>query len=86
MQSNQNVIVLELVRCTADSQEPIHCPSMRSSSIDIGVCCRDIAHRPLVTNSQARLHFVDDRFETVQAVLEASDLKETKLRVYLADW
>lgn len=47
---------------------------------------RDIAQRPLVTESKARLHFVDDRFETVQAVLEAPDLRGTKLRVYLADW
>lgn len=48
--------------------------------------CRDIAQRPMVLESKARLHFVDDRFETVQAVLEAADLKGANLKVYLADW
>ncbi|KAK9866107.1 hypothetical protein WJX84_005680, partial [Apatococcus fuscideae] len=45
----------------------------------------DIAQRPLVNESKARLHFVDDRFETVKAVLEAPDLKGIRLKVYLAD-
>ncbi|KAK9835756.1 hypothetical protein WJX74_007318 [Apatococcus lobatus] len=47
---------------------------------------RDIAQRPLVTENKACLHFVDDRFETVQAVLEARDLRGINLKVYLADW
>ncbi len=46
----------------------------------------DIASRPLVAEGNACMHFVDDRFETVKAVLEAPDLKQTKLKVYLADW
>ena len=48
--------------------------------------CSDIASRPLVAGGNARMHFVDDRFDTVQAILEAPELKNTNLKVYLADW
>ena len=42
--------------------------------------------RPLVRESGATLHFVDDRFETVEAVAAAFDGQKKKIRVYLADW
>ncbi len=46
---------------------------------------RTVMDRPLVRDSGATLHFVDDRFETVEAVAAAFD-GEKKIRVYLADW
>ena len=46
--------------------------------------CRTISQRPLVKESGARVHFIDDRFETVRAVRDAPDLGNVV--VYLADW
>lgn len=46
---------------------------------------RTISQRPLVKDSRARLHFVDDRFETLKAINETPDLKNN-IHLYLADW
>ena len=46
--------------------------------------CRTISQRPLVKESRARVHFIDDRYETVRAVRDAPDL--SNVVVYLADW
>ena len=46
--------------------------------------CRIISQRPLVKESRARVHFIDDRYETVRAVRDAPDL--SNVVVYLADW
>lgn len=40
--------------------------------------------RPMCQDPFTRLHFVDDRFETLKAARECSDLKRWK--IYLADW
>lgn len=46
---------------------------------------RTIMARPVCEDPGTTLHFVDDRFETLQAVMEAGeDLRRYKL--YLADW
>ncbi|CAL8468778.1 g8319 [Coccomyxa elongata] len=45
---------------------------------------RTISQRPLVRTSGARIHFIDDRLETLKAVRKASDLHDVQL--YLADW
>ena len=46
--------------------------------------CRLIAARPICADTGARLHFVDDRLETLLAVREAADMD--KWNLYLADW
>jgi hypothetical protein len=40
--------------------------------------------RPLCRDTSVRLHFVDDRLQTLQAVADQSDLKRWKL--HFADW
>ncbi|KAK9914914.1 hypothetical protein WJX75_002260 [Coccomyxa subellipsoidea] len=45
---------------------------------------RTISQRPLVSQSGARIHFIEDRLETLKAVRMASDLRHIQL--YLADW
>ncbi len=45
---------------------------------------RDISERPVCSETGARLHFVDDRLDTLLAVRQAVDLRDWNL--YLADW
>ena len=45
---------------------------------------RTISQRPLVKESKARVHFIDDRYETVKAVRDAPELQN--VIVYLAEW
>ena len=52
-------------------------------------CCvstrsRTITQRPIVRKSGARVHFIDDRLETLRAVSQAPDLRHVQL--YLAAW
>lgn len=46
--------------------------------------CRTISQRPIVRQSKARVHFIDDRLETLRAVSEVADLRHVQL--YLAAW
>lgn len=48
------------------------------------VVCRAIAERPVCSETGARLHFVDDRLDTLLAVQQSAELKDWNL--YLADW
>eukprot|EP00877_Chromochloris_zofingiensis_P013097 jgi/Chrzof1/8040/UNPLg00085.t1 len=45
---------------------------------------REIAARPICMESWARLHFIDDRLQTLEAVQQQADLG--KWNLYLADW
>ena len=45
---------------------------------------RTIAHRPLA--QQATLHFIDDRLETLRAVVEAAPDLAERYQLYLATW
>ena len=45
---------------------------------------RTITQRPIVRKSGARVHFIDDRLETLRAVSQAPDLRHVQL--YLAAW
>lgn len=45
---------------------------------------RTIADRPVCKDTGARLHFIDDRLETLLAVQHAAGCDKWKL--YLADW
>jgi hypothetical protein len=47
------------------------------------VRCRTIAERPICRDSGARLHFVDDRLDTLLAVQQAG---LTDWNLYMADW
>ena len=47
---------------------------------------REIARRPLVSEGGARMHFIDDRLETVKGVAADAALREAGLRVYFAEW
>lgn len=57
---------------------------VRSVSETTWLFHRTISQRPLVRTSGARIHFIDDRLETLKAVRKASDLHDVQL--YLADW
>lgn len=46
--------------------------------------CREIGQRPVCSETGARLHFVDDRLDTLTAVQQQKDL--SKWQLYLADW
>ena len=52
--------------------------------LNLHAWCRTISQRPLVKDSRARVHFIDDRYETVRAVRDAQGL--SNVVVYLADW
>eukprot|EP00884_Botryococcus_braunii_P013540 jgi/Botrbrau1/22187/Bobra.168_1s0019.1 len=45
---------------------------------------REVKERPIVKEAGARLNFIDDRWETLKAVMEASDLDD--VRLYFATW
>lgn len=47
--------------------------------------CRQISAKPMVKEQNATVHFVDDRYETVKAIVEESSLKGG-VKVYMADW
>lgn len=47
---------------------------------------REIAERPLVSEGGARMHFIDDRLETVRGIASDAALREAGLRVYFAEW
>ena len=62
----------------------LHLPYMRGGRNQGHATCRTISQRPLLRESRARVHFIDDRFETVKAVREAPGL--SNMVVYLAEW
>ena len=70
-----------LVRCLARGVPRAKCKMAQGPAADAH---RTISQRPIVAGSGARLHFIDDRWETVKAVHETPDLAH--VRLYLADW
>lgn len=46
--------------------------------------CSAISGRPVCSETGARLHFVDDRLDTLLAIQQAAELKRWNL--YMADW
>ena len=47
---------------------------------------REIAKRPLVSEGGARMHFIDDRLETVKGIAADAALRDAGLRAYFAEW
>jgi hypothetical protein len=47
---------------------------------------REIAKRPLVSEAGAKMHFIDDRLETVKGIASDAALRDAGLRVYFAEW
>ena len=47
---------------------------------------REIAKRPLVSEGGAKMHFIDDRLETVRGIASDKMLRDAGLRVYFAEW
>ena len=48
---------------------------------------RSVAERPMISEGGAKLHFVDDRFETVHAVAEDPRLSALpRFQTYFASW
>mmetsp|Transcript_14898 Transcript_14898/g.44977 ORF Transcript_14898/g.44977 Transcript_14898/m.44977 type:complete len:358 (-) Transcript_14898:3089-4162(-) len=45
-----------------------------------------IAERPMVVEGGATLHFIDDRFETVQTAAANADLRARGVKIYFASW
>ncbi|KAH7624073.1 hypothetical protein NADE_008885 [Nannochloris sp. 'desiccata'] len=46
---------------------------------------RNVMARPVAANSATSLHFIDDRFETIEAISQKNDLVE-RYSLYLAGW
>ena len=46
---------------------------------------RNVMARPIAASSTTSLHFIDDRFETIEAISEQQDLVE-RYSLYLAEW
>ena len=59
-------------------------PAQSRVAIERWAICRTISQRPLVKDSRARVHFIDDRYETVKGVRGTPGL--SNVVVYLADW
>ncbi len=56
-------------------------------SDSIVTCCRSVAERPMISEGGAKLHFVDDRFETVEAIAADPYLSALpRLQTYFATW
>ena len=50
-------------------------------------CGRSVAERPMISEGGAKLHFVDDRFETVEAIAADPYLSALpKFQTYFASW
>jgi hypothetical protein len=68
--------------CLADSSG---CTAHRGPHLEgCASACREIMQRPLCRDESVRLHFVDDRLATLQAIAAQPDLQ--RWRLYFADW
>jgi hypothetical protein len=72
--------------CIVQLSPAAACNASRSWTTILHALHREIARRPLVSEGGAKMHFIDDRLDTVKGIAADAALRDAGLRVYFADW
>ncbi len=87
LQGSETPRVAAPLRGTTQAAVPVIAGIVVGVSNSMVARCRSVAERPMIAEGGAKLHFVDDRFETVEAIAADPHLSALpKFQIYFATW